>query len=149
MAEARPEVEAILEAEATAEAQTATLETATPEVEAAEAATAQVPDPLTADNLASLPDHSIKYHPAPESILTSTASTSLSLHRPDHVSTYSLEEMTVGDARNLLNRNHLYMFDSDTQKRAKEIIKAGNQIRERRRKSAMPDPISMALVETI
>lgn len=146
-AEAETKAEAGADVEATPEAEAIPEVEATPRAEAkAEAEAAQVPYPLTADNLATLPDYS---HPSPPSIHTSTASTSLSLHRPDHVSTYSLEEMTVGDARNLLNRNHLYMFDSDAQKRAKEIIKAGNQIRERRRKSAMSDPISMTLIETI
>ena len=152
-AEATPKAEAIIEAEAITEAEATPAAGVkagiTPEAGAeakAEAEAAQVLYPLTAENLATLPDY---FHPSTPSILTSTASTSLSLHRPDHVGTYSLKEMTVADARTLLNRNHLYLFDSDAQKRAKDIIKAGNQIRERRRKSSMSEPIKEALVETI
>ena len=135
-AEARPEVEA--RSKATPEAE------ATAEVEAtAEAETAQVPYPLTADNLASLPDHSIKYHPAPVSIPTSTASTS------DPPQRDTFEGMTVSEARTLLKRNRLYMFENDAQERAKDIIRAGQKILERKRDSTMSEPILEALVLTI
>lgn len=112
----------------------------------ADAEAAQVPDPLTADNLATLPDHSAQSHP---SIVTSTAFTSDSPQRPDHVGTDTSVEMTVSETRTLLNRNSLHLFDNDAQERARKIIHAGNEIRGRRRSSVMSLPISETLVQTI
>ena len=114
-----------------------------------EAAAAQVPYPLTADNLATLPDHSAQSHPSPTSTLTSTASTFDSSQRLDHVGTDTSVEMTVSETRSLLNRNRLHLFDNDAEERARKIIHAGNEIRERRRSSAMSSPIAETLVQTI
>ena len=135
-AEAGPEVEARPEAEAKEEAASEAEDTA-------EAGTAQVPCPLTADNLATLPDHSVKYLPALESSPTSTASSSDSPQRD------TFEGMTVSEARTLLKRNRLYMFEGDAEKRAEGIIGAGKKILEQRRDSKMPAPIAENLVQTI
>ena len=138
LAHATIEINLASEAEAKAEAEAEAEAEADPEAEAA-----QVPRSLTADNLAALPDHSAQYHPSPISILTSTASTSDSPQRD------TFEEMTVSEARTLLKRNRLYLFDNDAQERARKIIQAGNEIRERRRSSTMSASISEALVRTI
>ena len=148
--EAEAEAEAKVEARPEAIPEAKAKEESTPEAGAkteaeatAEAGTAQVPCPLTADNLATLPDHSVKYLLAPESIPTSTASSSDSPQRD------TFEGMTVSEARTLLKRNRLYMFDSDAEKRAEEIIGAGKKILEQRRDSTMPVPIAENLVQTI
>ena len=141
-AEPKLEAEALVKVEARAETEPKAETEPEVELEAeaeTEAEAAQVPHPLTADNLAALPDHSAQYHPSPISTLTSTASTG----------TDTSEEMTVAETRTLLNRNRLYLFDNDAQERARKIIEAGNKIRERRRDSSMSEPISETLVQTI
>ena len=138
--EPKAEAEAVVKAEARAETEPKAETEPEVELEAeAEAEAAQVPHPLTADNLAALPDHSAQSHPSPISILTSTASTG----------TDTSEEMTVAETRTLLNRNRLFLFDNDAQERARKIIEAGNKIRERRRDSSMSEPILETLVQTI
>ena len=141
-AEGEAEAEARLQAEARQEVQVRPKAEATTEA-TAEAETAQVPCPLTADNLATLPDHSVKYLPALESSPTSTASSSDSPQRD------TFEGMTVSEARTLLKRNRLYMFEGDAEKRAEGIIGAGKKILEQRRDSKMPAPIAENLVQTI
>ena len=138
--EPKAEAEAVVRAEARAETEPKAETEPEVELEAeAEAEAAQVPHPLTADNLAALPDHSAQSQPSPISILTSTASTG----------TDTSEEMTVAETRTLLNRNRLFLFDNDAQERARKIIEAGNKIRERRRDSSMSEPILETLVQTI
>ena len=140
----RPEAEASLKVEARPEAEAEAKEGATREAEATtETGTAQVPCPLTADNLASLPDYSVKYLPTLESPPTSTASSSDSPQRD------TFDGMTVSEARTLLKRNHLYMFEGDAEKRAEEIIAAGKKILEQSRDSKMPVLIAENLVQTI